>query len=103
MKHKTKVAIVKSNPEAIHGDIDRIMKQAEIDRSLPKGSTTILKDNISGCTTLPNDSSAGSLCTKIAPCWTAKATIMAEPFEVLNREMISSMKKLPFFRCRPSL
>ena len=44
---KPKVAIVRSNPEAIISDVDRVMKLGGYAEALDKGATTILKDNIS--------------------------------------------------------
>ena len=44
---KSKVAVLKSKPESILTDIQRLMKMAEVSSLLSKDSTTILKDNIS--------------------------------------------------------
>jgi len=44
---KSKVAIVRTNPEAILSDVDRVMKLGGYEEALDKSATTILKDNIS--------------------------------------------------------
>ena len=44
---KSKVAVVKTSPETILTDIERLMRLAGVDSALKKGATTILKDNIS--------------------------------------------------------
>ena len=43
----SKVAIVRSNPEAIIGDVERVMKLGGYVEALDRTATTILKDNIS--------------------------------------------------------
>jgi uncharacterized protein (DUF362 family) len=50
---KGKVAVVKTSPETILDDIDRLMKLAEVETILPKGITTGLKINISWQTWYP--------------------------------------------------
>ena len=47
MMKKPKVAVLKTNPETISQDIEKMMEMAEIKRALPLDKTTILKDNIS--------------------------------------------------------
>ncbi len=44
---KSKVAVLKTRPETILEDIDRLMSMAGFEQTLQKGATTILKDNIS--------------------------------------------------------
>jgi len=44
---KSKVAVVKTRPETILQDIERLTKLAGMEQALSKGSATILKDNIS--------------------------------------------------------
>jgi len=44
---KSKVAVVKTKPDTILQDIDRLMQLAGVGSALQKGATTILKDNIS--------------------------------------------------------
>ncbi len=54
---KGKVAVVKTSPETVLEDIDRVMKLACADEALPKGVTTGLKINISWQTWYPACSS----------------------------------------------
>jgi uncharacterized protein (DUF362 family) len=44
---KSRVAIIKTNPEAILDDIEKLMHLADVEKTLDKNSPTILKDNIS--------------------------------------------------------
>lgn len=44
---RAKVAVVKTKPDTILTDIERLVQLAGMDRALQKGATTILKDNIS--------------------------------------------------------
>ncbi|MFH1727228.1 MAG: DUF362 domain-containing protein [Pseudomonadota bacterium] len=44
---KSKVALIKTSPENINQDIDKIMREAGINEEFDKTKTTILKDNIS--------------------------------------------------------
>jgi uncharacterized protein (DUF362 family) len=44
---RSKVAIVRSNPEAILADVERVMTLGGYSESLDRNATTILKDNIS--------------------------------------------------------
>lgn len=44
---KSKVAVLRTTPDRILQDIDRLTQLAEMDKVLAKGATTILKDNIS--------------------------------------------------------
>lgn len=44
---KSKVAILKTKPETVLKDIERVMRMAEADQALRRDSGTILKDNIS--------------------------------------------------------
>jgi uncharacterized protein (DUF362 family) len=44
---KSKVAVFKTKPEAVFGDIERAMLMAGADQALPRDRETILKDNIS--------------------------------------------------------
>jgi uncharacterized protein (DUF362 family) len=44
---KSKVAVLRTRPNSVIGDIDRLMKMAGVESTLKKGVTTILKDNIS--------------------------------------------------------
>jgi uncharacterized protein (DUF362 family) len=44
---KSKVSVLKTKPESVLSDIPKIMRLAEVEKSLDKDSTTILKDNIS--------------------------------------------------------
>jgi len=44
---KSKVAVIKTKPETILQDIDRLMQLAGVEGALKKGAATILKDNIS--------------------------------------------------------
>lgn len=50
---KGKVAVVKTSPETVLDDIERVMKLAGIESALPKGVTTGLKINISWQTWYP--------------------------------------------------
>ena len=43
----SKVAIIRTKPETVVQDIQRVMKLADVDKALEKDSTTILKNNIS--------------------------------------------------------
>ena len=54
---KGKVAVVKTSPDTILEDIDRLMVLAGVDQALPKGVTTGLKINISWQTWYPACSS----------------------------------------------
>ncbi|MBI3766324.1 MAG: DUF362 domain-containing protein, partial [Ignavibacteriales bacterium] len=44
---KSKVAVLKVQPETILEDVERLMHMAGVGETLRKGSTTIIKDNIS--------------------------------------------------------
>jgi uncharacterized protein (DUF362 family) len=44
---KSKVAVLKTRPETVLQDIERLMRLAGVESGLKKGVTTILKDNIS--------------------------------------------------------
>jgi uncharacterized protein (DUF362 family) len=44
---KSIVAVIKTKPETVIQDIDRLMRLAKVENALAKGVTTILKDNIS--------------------------------------------------------
>lgn len=44
---KSIVAIVKTKPDTVFADIERLMNMAGLEQSLPKDKATILKDNIS--------------------------------------------------------
>ncbi len=44
---KSKVAVLKTKPETVLGDIGKIMEMADLARFLPKDRPTVLKDNIS--------------------------------------------------------
>ena len=44
---KSKVAIVKTKPETVLEDIERVCRLADMDKMLDRSATTILKDNIS--------------------------------------------------------
>jgi len=55
---KGKVAVLKTSPESVLDDIERLMKLADFESSLPKGITTGLKINISWQTWYPACSSA---------------------------------------------
>ena len=44
---RAKVAVVRTQPEAVLKDIDRLLSLAEVERALDTGTATILKDNIS--------------------------------------------------------
>jgi uncharacterized protein (DUF362 family) len=50
---KGKVAVLKTSPETVIGDIERLMKLADVDKALPKGVPTGLKINISWQTWYP--------------------------------------------------
>ena len=54
---KGKVAVVKTSPETVLEDIDRLMKMAEVEKALSKDVTTGLKINISWQTWYPACSS----------------------------------------------
>jgi uncharacterized protein (DUF362 family) len=47
MASKSVVSVIKTKPETVLPDIDRLMKLGGIETALPKDKTTILKDNIS--------------------------------------------------------
>ncbi len=47
MAGKSKVAVIKTHPDRVLTDIDKLMKEAGLEEALPKEKTTILKDNIS--------------------------------------------------------
>jgi uncharacterized protein (DUF362 family) len=55
---KGKVAVLKTSQETVLDDIERLMKLADFESSLPKGNTTGLKINISWQTWYPACSSA---------------------------------------------
>jgi uncharacterized protein (DUF362 family) len=44
---KARVAVLKTSPETVLGDVERLMEMAGVRQALKPGSTTILKDNIS--------------------------------------------------------
>jgi len=44
---KSKVAVIKTSPERVLTDLEKLLKMADIEAALPKSSPTILKDNIS--------------------------------------------------------
>jgi uncharacterized protein (DUF362 family) len=44
---RSKVTVLKTRPDTVLDDIDRLLGLAEVDRYLARGTTTILKDNIS--------------------------------------------------------
>lgn len=44
---RAKVALIRTTPETVLQDYERLMELAEVDRHLEPGTTTILKDNIS--------------------------------------------------------
>ncbi|MBC7235545.1 MAG: DUF362 domain-containing protein [Chloroflexi bacterium] len=44
---RSKVAVLRTSPETVLDDYDRLLDLAEVERYLPKNSTVILKDNIS--------------------------------------------------------
>jgi uncharacterized protein (DUF362 family) len=44
---KSQVAVVRTKPETVLADLDRLHELAGVERALAKGATTILKDNIS--------------------------------------------------------
>ncbi len=44
---KAKVAVVKTRPDTVLEDIERLIQLAGVEQALSKGATTILKDNIS--------------------------------------------------------
>src|SRR5216117_3912176 len=44
---KSKVAVIKTRPDTILEDIERLFQLAGAEQALKKGATTILKDNIS--------------------------------------------------------
>jgi uncharacterized protein (DUF362 family) len=54
---KGKVAVVKTTPQTVLEDIDKVMRLAGVDQALPKGVTTGLKINISWQTWYPACSS----------------------------------------------
>ena len=45
--NRSKVAVLRVNPESVLEDIDRLFELAEVEKALAPGKTTILKDNIS--------------------------------------------------------
>lgn len=47
MNMKSKVAVLKTKPETVLDDIQRLMNLSEFEKSLDKNAVTILKDNIS--------------------------------------------------------
>jgi uncharacterized protein (DUF362 family) len=55
---KGKVAVLKTSPETVLDDIEKLMKLAGVEKSLPKGITTGLKINISWQTWYPACSTA---------------------------------------------
>lgn len=44
---RSKVAVLRTSPETIIADVERLMHLADFERTLIRGTTTILKDNIS--------------------------------------------------------
>ncbi|MFQ5433166.1 MAG: DUF362 domain-containing protein, partial [Nitrospinota bacterium] len=44
---KSVVAVIKTKPETVLGDIEQLMKKAGFEEALPRNKTVILKDNIS--------------------------------------------------------
>ncbi|MBO4548943.1 MAG: DUF362 domain-containing protein [Abditibacteriota bacterium] len=65
---KSKVAIIKTDPRSVLGDIDRLCEMADMEGALDKGSTTILKDNISWHLPMPGANTTP---------WQLEGTIMA--------------------------
>jgi len=55
---KGKVAVLKTTPETVLGDIEKVMRLAGVEKALPKGVTTGLKINISWQTWYPACSTA---------------------------------------------
>ncbi len=47
MSASARVAVLKTTPETVLEDYDRLLELAEVERYLPQGDTVILKDNIS--------------------------------------------------------
>ena len=47
MASNSKVAVLRTSPETVLKDYDRLLTLAEVERYLPADSTVILKDNIS--------------------------------------------------------
>ncbi|MCD6519274.1 MAG: DUF362 domain-containing protein [Anaerolineae bacterium] len=47
MATRAKVAVLRTTPETVLEDYDRLLELAEVERFLPEGTTVILKDNIS--------------------------------------------------------
>ncbi|MEO0184036.1 MAG: DUF362 domain-containing protein, partial [candidate division WOR-3 bacterium] len=56
---RSKVAVIKTSPKTVLGDIERCLELAEVEKHLPKEIPTILKINISwhfwypACSTTP--------------------------------------------------
>ena len=67
---KPVVAVIKTKPETVLGDVERLMKMARIEDALPKDKKVILKDNISwhfpffGANTTPWQLEGVILCLK---------------------------------------
>ncbi len=55
--NKSKVAVIKTNPDSVLEDYDRLLKLAGMDKALDKSKTTILKDNISWHLPMPSANS----------------------------------------------
>jgi hypothetical protein len=47
MTTRARVAVLKTQPETVLADYDRLLGLAQVERYLPAGDTVILKDNIS--------------------------------------------------------
>ena len=47
MTTRAKVAVLRTSPESVIEDYDRLLGLGEVEKHLPKDTTVILKDNIS--------------------------------------------------------
>ena len=54
---KSKVAVIRTKPETVLADVEKLLKLADMRGSLKKGATTILKDNISWHLPMPSANS----------------------------------------------
>ena len=103
MTSRARVAVLKTTPESVLEDYDRLFALAEVERYLPQGDTVILKDNISWHYPLPSANTTP---------WQLEGTILAlqeRGYEnqvcVQNRTVVTNAFKgedlnnyLPIFR-----
>ena len=88
--NKSIVAVLKTKPETVLEDYDKLMKMAGIDKALKKDSTTILKDNISWHLPMP---SANTTPWQLEACVkTLKGLDFSEIVAVENKTVVTKPK-----------